>query len=461
MSNVTVAGATITVNRTNLSPNPRAEGPGGFYPNNFNTHTRDQRTTGFAAHPLGLTTAYRSHVLAGQTGQAATQALSMYDLDSLGNTGPARGVGVWVYSVAAGYQVAAAGGFPVTPLPAGQWTFVTTTSLVPANTYSALFVEKANGTNAAVADNVFVTGVIALAGKLVTSYFDGSTPAGAYEYGWTGATGQSTSTEATVVYDPTTAPSVRVSYAASDLHPLVHHVTAYRIVENVATSVRTAIDLFAVGGVVFDDAETPIGATATYRLQQYDSAGVELGYATTPSVVTIPSPNPVYAWISDPLNPASAVRVVLAETAARNRTRPIPGTLHKVGMRTVALVGQRGLLEQLPMDFFTETLVDRDRVDALITETSGLVLIRTAPPVPIPRLLYCWAANASPIELDPFGNEEATAWANTVEEVSPTEGAVLSIPNNWQIYIDAFPLWSDFNAAYLTWIDAMQNPPEV
>jgi hypothetical protein len=263
-------------------------------------------------------------------------------------------------------------------------------------------------------------------------------------------------TTVTVTSDP---PTVQIAYASGDLNAATHHIIAYRIVEGVSTSVRSSIDQFAVGGVVVNDYEAPIGPV-DYRLQQFDDAGAELGY-TDPVFATVPADSAQTAYISDPLDATSGVRVVLDDTAGRVRSRPVPGTLHRVGLRTVALVGQRGLLEDLPMNFYTETLEDRDAILAMIGDTSGLVLIRTAAPVPVPRLLYCWASDPRPSEFDLLGSDEGAIWDNTVQEVSPTEGGLVVGPVTWQTYMDAFPLWSDFNAAYLTWFDAMQNPPEV
>jgi hypothetical protein len=178
---------------TNLSTNPRAEGAAGYTSNNGTLHSRVQVTSVPVVHPLGLTNAYRSNII---DGQVATSALSMYNIDTLGNTGPARGVGVWVLSMSPGFEVAAYSGFTKTPLTAGVWTFVTTPALVAANAFSGLQVSKTDGSNAVVGNVVYVTGAIALAGHLVTEYFDGSTPAaGDFAYTWSGTAGSSTSSQ--------------------------------------------------------------------------------------------------------------------------------------------------------------------------------------------------------------------------------------------------------------------------
>jgi hypothetical protein len=258
--------------------------------------------------------------------------------------------------------------------------------------------------------------------------------------------------------DPTV---VHLVYTAADLAATVSTVTVYRVYEgSVATPVRSGVSLFAAGGFVVDDHEVPVGVEVSYTVRQFSSTGAELGY--TPSVsITIPVDGPEVAYLSDPLDATRSVRVILSTTAASSPSAPIPGTLHRVGMRTVALVGQRGLLESLNMDFYTTTIEDRDTVLGLIGATGGLLLIRTAPPVPVPRLLYVWAANAVPTGFDLRYGDEGTSWANTVQEVSPTMGPLSAYTITWQTYIDAFPTWADFNAAYSSWFAAIQNPPEV
>ena len=51
-------------------------------------------------------------------------------------------------------------------------------------------------------------------------------------------------------------------------------------------------------------------------------------------------------------------------------------------------------------------------------------------------------------------------WENPVDELSPVEGKSVSSVTPWSIYLAAFPVWNNFNAAYLLWLDAINNPPE-
>lgn len=165
--------STGTVTRTNIGTNPRAiSGNGGWTKNDVTKQASAFVTTGFPVHPLGITTALQGNVLATAT---SPYPMSIREMDNLGLTGPARRIGIWVCSMASGYQVFAYGGFPTTPLTAGVWTFVQTTTTVAALGRALFAVSKTTG-NAVSTDMVYVTGCVTEAGDVVGDYFDGSTP---------------------------------------------------------------------------------------------------------------------------------------------------------------------------------------------------------------------------------------------------------------------------------------------
>lgn len=245
-----------------------------------------------------------------------------------------------------------------------------------------------------------------------------------------------------------------------DLNPATQRLTLYRMYDTFTGTVRSAVDVFAAGGWVGDDWETPPGVPVTYRAQQFDVDGNELGY-TDPVTVTIPVSSPEDMWLSDPFDATSAIKVRAAVGTGQQPSRPVPGTVLRVGDRTVVLASPQGLLQDLKMDFITITTEDQEAVLALIQRTSGLILIRTPPPMMVPRLLYCWASNPIPDAFDLPHGDQRVSWANQVQEITPVEGDVQVVPVTWQTYMDAFPTWGDMDAAYLNWFDAMSNPPEV
>jgi hypothetical protein len=188
----------VTVVRTNLSRDPRGTGVGnaGWHSNNGTIFDTTYVTSGFPAHPLGITTAVRSSVKTGITDQPSP--MSLYNIDTLGTSSGPRSIGVWVVAMQPGYKVNAtySSGFDPQPLTAGIWTYIKTTSTVAANDWSGLTVSRVDGLPASNTDSVYATGLIAEAGDQVGSYFDGATAAaGDFTYAWAGAANTSASNQ--------------------------------------------------------------------------------------------------------------------------------------------------------------------------------------------------------------------------------------------------------------------------
>lgn len=303
------------------------------------------------------------------------------------------------------------------------------------------------------------------AATLPAAYADGSS---APQYEWAGTADASTTTEYTPQMQLEAFPAEanpRVQITGTDVYPTTHHVTVYRIDAGIAVPVREGNDLFAVGGFSVTDYDAGFGVELTYRAMQHSEAGAELGY-TPIEVVTLAVTRSV---LSDPLRPQNAVDVDPSGAAGQRPQRPIPGAVHRIpaadgSLRVIALVGPQGRLTDLNMDFWTDTEVQRQAVETLLATAKGLVLLRT-PAVGtmrmIPRSLYCWMPNAIPDEVNLSAGMEEVEWLNTVQELAPPEVGYGAPLVTWQTLIDAYPTWAALQAAHLTWLDIMQNPPEV
>jgi hypothetical protein len=256
----------------------------------------------------------------------------------------------------------------------------------------------------------------------------------------------------TVQTDP---PSAHLVYEAADLPVGAATIRVTRTCEGVTTTLRDGLDKPCVGGVIVDDGEMPVGADVIYEGTVHDDSYVELG--TTDFLIGNVPTSPNDAWLSDPRDATSGVRVMLMDGAAATLSRPTPGNRYQVGFTTIVLAGQTQLLTDLPMGFFTETPEDRDAVVDLMRDTGGLILIRTPPPFPVPRLLYCWASN--PVARTYGSDPDIAVWDNTVQEISEIPGTTQVFTVTWQTYMDAFPTWGDMAAAYTSWFDAAKNPP--
>lgn len=112
------------------------------------------------------------------------------------------------------------------------------------------------------------------------------------------------------------------------------------------------------------------------------------------------------------------------------------------------------------MSFYTDTAEEYAAVLALVASSNGVLLFRNPPPMPVPRLLYAWSKAIVPDEFNLPAGLEDFEWENPVDELSPVEGKSVSSVAPWDIYLAAFPVWNNFNAAYLLWLDAINNPPE-
>lgn len=252
-------------------------------------------------------------------------------------------------------------------------------------------------------------------------------------------------------------PSARIEFAS--LAAGTERVTVWRQFDGLTTSVRRGLNKFAAGGFVTVDDEVPAGTEVTYYATMFDDDGEKIADTDGTSVTVAAGQDPTIAWFSDPLVEGSAIAVEMAATAGTKPSRPMVGQTYQIGMRTVVLNSRQSDIVDLNMDFFTADTSTRDRIQQLLAATNGLILIRTAPPMMVPRMLYCWAQNAVPDDFSlPLGVEDV-AWDNKVQQVSEVEGDTSVVAVTWQTYIDAFPTWADMKAAYSSWFDAMKNPP--
>lgn len=262
--------------------------------------------------------------------------------------------------------------------------------------------------------------------------------------------------DATIIPDPL---AVTLTFESADLDPSVATITVMRQVDGVDSgTVRASVNQPAVGGWVGDDPEVPPGVTATYYAVQFDSSGNQL--ANTASIsITTPSDGVGVGWVMNPLDETSAIKVTFARTAGQSPARPMLGNQYQLRLKTIALVWRQSLLTGLNMNFYTQTEDDRDAIFDMLTASGGLLLIRTPPGMMIPRMLYCWAQNAAPMEYALPASQQKVLWSNTVNEITAPEGTAVTVRVPYSIYTAAFATYTDAKAAYSSYLDARKNPP--
>ena len=319
----------------------------------------------------------------------------------------------------------------------------------------AASVDLALGTAWAAGDTMRASKASATLTEQVIEWFDGASQSSA----WVGTANASASDRIFTypVLTPNTDrdPSPRVGVRFDELHPDTATLTLVVISVDGTVEVRNARKAFAEGGFSIVDYEPPIGVEATYRAQQFNSAGVDLGF--TESASTFLEGDPEIVWISDPLDPTSAVPVKADADLGGTLRRRRQMNLVNLGDTTIALMGSMGLLESVPLRCSTDNLEDAAMLDQILSRT--IVLIRSSPPHRIPRCLNVAIGDPNKSVWEAQYGSEFTGWDLEGAEVSRTDFDIIVPVITWQAYIDAFPTWPAFNAAYATWLDAADSPP--
>lgn len=274
---------------------------------------------------------------------------------------------------------------------------------------------------------------------------------------WTGAANASPSTYVQTM--PTLdvdADAWQIGIRFSELLAATSTMTVTAITPEGEYPVRGADRAYAVGGLTTTDFEAPPGVPVTYRGRMFAANGTELGYteATTAQYDIDPS----MVVLSDPLVPGNAVIVEAQASLGQRKTRKRTGNTYRVGSRTIGLFAPLGLLEDVSLAVQTKDLATADELE-LILEAMP-VLVRSMPAVRIPRQLYVAIESAEAEDVDVQYGGQWTKYPLQGTQVSRSVTDVVVPIVTWQTYLDAFPTWSAFNAAYATWLDAMQNPPK-
>ena len=178
--------------RENLATNPRGTASGAGFNSNNGAYWPATKGVPIDDHPLGITTAVEQHPT---EGVATATVVSLYNVDGLGDSTIERGLAAWVKVNTSGYEARFGSTRTRFPIPANEWTFVRDDATT-VDSWGGFQVVKAVGTgNADPGDQGWVTGVLAVPGRIVTEdYCDGDySPDTDLTPAWTGTAGASTS----------------------------------------------------------------------------------------------------------------------------------------------------------------------------------------------------------------------------------------------------------------------------
>lgn len=156
-------------------------------------------------------------------------------------------------------------------------------------------------------------------------------------------------------------------------------VTVYRLSSGRDMQVRGAVRAATGGTLTRIDFEVPFNVAVTYRAEQFNAAGVSLGFTPSTSVTV----SVAESWMHNPLNPQGSVKVSLLDTAATKLSRPVPGEISRpLGRRVgVVLSERRQGLAGASFDVFASSNEEADDVQALIGTYTGstvpVICVRT------------------------------------------------------------------------------------
>ena len=251
------------------------------------------------------------------------------------------------------------------------------------------------------------------------------------------------------------SPRVDVLIGAGEVSGSASTLTVFQSSVAGEFEVRGGSGLPAAGGAFVVDYEAPLGVEVTYFARQYAADGTLIGPTGTAAItLTFPAGMAVF---SDPLAPRSAVQVQCLRGFAEELTPARRSSTYRVGRETITLMDQVSGFTGISLPVATFTSVDADALEALLDE--GRVLVRTAPPMRVPRVLHVGVAAATQRALDFHNGGETVTWSMSGEQIAPSQVGIIVAPVTWQRYVNAFVTWQDMINAYPTWLDAIRNPP--
>lgn len=255
------------------------------------------------------------------------------------------------------------------------------------------------------------------------------------------------------------SPRVQVDIDDADLHVDATSITVWQQSKAGQYRVRNMIDRASVGGFFETDYEVPLGVPVTYRVEQFNSAGTSLGFILT--LETQVDIADGLAVLQDPLAPGNAVLVEAHVDFGGTLQRSRPTRVYQVGDTSIAQMGMRGLLQNVPLHCQTQSLEDADMLDLVLAETQ--VLVRLMPSGGrLPLVLNVVIPDPVEVPVDVQYGGEWVKWDLSGSEVSRTEIDIIVPTYTWQTVIDYHASfggdWSDLIAARSSWLEVRRDP---
>lgn len=259
------------------------------------------------------------------------------------------------------------------------------------------------------------------------------------------------------------SPRVDVFIDAAALNVSTSTITVHQISVAGDVEVRNMVRVASAGGFAGTDYEPPLGVPITYKVQQYDASGVELGLVL--SLVTQVNIADGMAVLSDPLAPGTAVMVEADVTFGGDLRRTRPTRVYRAGFKTVALMALQGLLEEVPLRCQTRTLDDADMLEEVLA--AGQFLVRLMPSGGrLPLLFHVVVPSPVQLPMDVQYGGEWVKWDLNGTEVSRPELDIIVPVINYQLFADYVAAAGTGTYGYAatvwtTYLNALLNPPSI
>lgn len=233
-------------------------------------------------------------------------------------------------------------------------------------------------------------------------------------------------------------------------------VTVYRLAGGQERQVRGAVKAPTGGTLTRIDFEVPFNMPATYRAEQFDAAGISLGFTPSASVTVASDAT----WMHNPLNPEGATVVFFGEDGGWSVTRPTPGVVSRpLGRRVgVVLSEPRQGVVGLRLTVRTSGDDDADRVQAMLGDNNmpPVLCIRLGVQdqrLRVPQPLFLSALVAPEVDMNTrWGGTEIAHHVEGDEVAPPIPGLFIPLLTRADLNI-SFATRAALNGAGLTRAD--------
>jgi hypothetical protein len=249
-------------------------------------------------------------------------------------------------------------------------------------------------------------------------------------------------TTLTLTPAPTGSPAPFIDVLAESFDAGIATVTVWRTVGTRSFRVRGLIRISAASFVTTRDFEAPTDRVSSYRVQQSATASTTLV-------------GDGWAWIHNPFDPSTSLKVKMLTGAGDTITRPIDAEVFRIRGRSVgvAIFGARRGVQKVQLDCITETEADADKLDALFgdyddVDTVPILCIRAPKIMRLPPTLFALIGEPGQRPFNFHRGGEATQWSLSGDEIAPPPEAIITSLLGYDDFTAFYATYAAFTAAY-------------